>query len=241
MASTLEVFFDSNKRLTAKSLVRLYKILEDKESAKTYQEIADYEMHYQVMRDYALSLLTIDITNVSKNRCRELGKFLLQAGIKIQGANPGEDLAFFEKTFELAEKGLDKVTQANALYNIGWIQCELGNLEIANNKAETGQALLAEINNDLLQANFYSLFGFISIKQGKYEDAEPYFLKSLEIYEKVLGENHPDTATSYNNLAGLYKSQVRYEDAEPFYLKALEIREKVLGENHPIQRIVTII
>ncbi|MDQ7085764.1 MAG: tetratricopeptide repeat protein [Sulfurovum sp.] len=51
--------------------------------------------------------------------------------------------------------------------------------------------------------------------------------------EKLLGEEHPSTATSYNNLAGLYESMGAYEKAEPLYLKALKISEKLLGEEHP--------
>jgi predicted ATP-binding protein involved in virulence len=68
---------------------------------------------------------------------------------------------------------------------------------------------------------------------GTYEKAEPLYLKALKISEKVLGEEHPNTATSYNNLAGLYESIGAYKKAEPLYLKALKIREKVLGEEHP--------
>ena len=37
--------------------------------------------------------------------------------------------------------------------------------------------------------------------QGKYAEAEPLYRKALAIRRKVLGEDHPDTATSYNNLA----------------------------------------
>ena len=53
------------------------------------------------------------------------------------------------------------------------------------------------------------------------------------ISEKVLGEEHPYTADSYNNLAMVYYSQGRYKEAEELYKKALLIREKVLGEEHP--------
>ncbi|WP_372478254.1 tetratricopeptide repeat protein [Nostoc mirabile] len=48
-----------------------------------------------------------------------------------------------------------------------------------------------------------------------------------------LGEEHPDVATSYNNLAALYKSQGQYSDAEPLYKKALDIAELSLGVDHP--------
>ena len=51
--------------------------------------------------------------------------------------------------------------------------------------------------------------------------------------QKLLGEEHPDVATSLNNLAALYRSQGRYEEAEPLYLSAITIFLQRLGENHP--------
>ena len=69
--------------------------------------------------------------------------------------------------------------------------------------------------------------------QGDYARAEPLYRQALEICKKVLGENHPDYATSLNNLAVLYHSQGDYARAEPLFRQALEIRKKALGENHP--------
>jgi tetratricopeptide (TPR) repeat protein len=51
--------------------------------------------------------------------------------------------------------------------------------------------------------------------------------------KRLLGDNHPDVASSLNNLAYLYESQGRYTEAEPLYLQALAIAEQALGENHP--------
>jgi tetratricopeptide (TPR) repeat protein len=53
------------------------------------------------------------------------------------------------------------------------------------------------------------------------------------LYKRLLGDNHPDVATSLNNLAYLYKSQGRYPEAEPLYLEALDLRKQLLGDNHP--------
>ena len=39
--------------------------------------------------------------------------------------------------------------------------------------------------------------------QGKYKEAEPLLKRALEINENALGPEHPDTATSLNNLAVL--------------------------------------
>ena len=38
-------------------------------------------------------------------------------------------------------------------------------------------------------------------------------LRALKICEEQLGENHPNTATSLNNLPSLYQEQKRYSDA----------------------------
>jgi tetratricopeptide (TPR) repeat protein len=69
--------------------------------------------------------------------------------------------------------------------------------------------------------------------QGRYNDAEPLFLQSLDIYKRQLGNDHPDVALSLNNLAQLYESQGRYNDAKPLYLQSLDIRKRQLGNDHP--------
>ncbi|TFH39353.1 MAG: tetratricopeptide repeat protein [ANME-2 cluster archaeon] len=55
----------------------------------------------------------------------------------------------------------------------------------------------------------------------------------LEVSERVLGKEHPDTLGSVNNLAGLLYSKGDYEGAEPLFRRALEASERVLGKDHP--------
>ena len=69
--------------------------------------------------------------------------------------------------------------------------------------------------------------------QGKYAEAEPLHKRSLAIWEKALGKEHPDVALSLNNLAALYDSQGKYAEAEPLHKRSLAIKEKVLGKEHP--------
>ena len=68
---------------------------------------------------------------------------------------------------------------------------------------------------------------------GEYAKAEPLLQEALRIRQKVLGPEHPDTATSLNNLAALYQAMGEYAKAEPLYQEALRIRQKVLGPEHP--------
>jgi len=70
-------------------------------------------------------------------------------------------------------------------------------------------------------------------RQGKYAEGIDPCREAIEIQGALLGENHPDYATSLNNLAMLYKAMGDYAKAEPLFRQALEITRKALGENHP--------
>ena len=83
------------------------------------------------------------------------------------------------------------------------------------------------------QAYYANQAGSALHDAGKYRQAEPLFQRALKIREKVLGAEHPDVASSLNNLALLYKTQGLYEKAEPLFQRSLKIREKVLGAEHP--------
>jgi tetratricopeptide (TPR) repeat protein len=71
------------------------------------------------------------------------------------------------------------------------------------------------------------------MKRGKYAEAEPFYRKALAVYEEILGPKHPDTATSYNELAYNLQAQGRPREAEPLYRKALAVCEEVQGPKHP--------
>jgi tetratricopeptide (TPR) repeat protein len=56
---------------------------------------------------------------------------------------------------------------------------------------------------------------------GQYAEAIPLAQRALSIREKALGPDHPDLASSLENLAALYSTQQRYADAEPLYKRSL--------------------
>ncbi|MEO0309547.1 MAG: tetratricopeptide repeat protein, partial [Gloeomargarita sp. DG02_3_bins_56] len=70
-------------------------------------------------------------------------------------------------------------------------------------------------------------------ERGRYAEAIPLAQRSLAIREQALGKDHPDVATSLNNLAALYESQGNYGAALPLYQRSLAIREQALGKDHP--------
>ena len=70
--------------------------------------------------------------------------------------------------------------------------------------------------------------------QGKYAQAQPLFEKALEIRRRLLTDDHPATAVSYNNVASNLNAQGKYAQAQPLFEKALEIDRRLLTDDHPI-------
>ena len=53
------------------------------------------------------------------------------------------------------------------------------------------------------------------------------------IYEKIFGPEHPDVATSYNNIGFVYSSQGNNVKSLEYYNRSLLILEKFFGPDHP--------
>ena len=70
------------------------------------------------------------------------------------------------------------------------------------------------------------------IKYAKYDEALGIAQRCVELSEKLFGENHPDTASSYNEIGVVYDSKGDYDIALEYYNKALAIRQQVFGVEH---------
>jgi CHAT domain-containing protein/Tfp pilus assembly protein PilF len=70
-------------------------------------------------------------------------------------------------------------------------------------------------------------------RTARYPEAERLARQNVEVRQRWLGEDHPDTALSYNNLAGVFGKQGKLAEAEAMHRKALAIRLKALSEDHP--------
>ena len=91
---------------------------------------------------------------------------------------------------------------------------------------ESRESVAQKVND--LNLEVFSLYN-----SGRYSEAVPLASRALEMAETKLGMDHPETAASLNNLAGLYLAQEEYAKALPLYERALAIRAKVLGRDHP--------
>ncbi|CAF1182076.1 unnamed protein product [Rotaria sordida] len=65
------------------------------------------------------------------------------------------------------------------------------------------------------------------------KSALEFYEKALKTREKALPPNHPDLATSYNNIGSVYDDMGDYSKALEFHEKSYQIFEKALPPNHP--------
>ncbi len=71
------------------------------------------------------------------------------------------------------------------------------------------------------------------VAQGKYAQAQPLLEKALDVKRRLLSDDNPETAESYNNVAYILGKQGKYAQAQPLFEKALEIYRRLLSDNHP--------
>ncbi|MCY2968665.1 MAG: tetratricopeptide repeat protein, partial [Planctomycetota bacterium] len=67
----------------------------------------------------------------------------------------------------------------------------------------------------------------------RFADAEREFRTALEIRLRELGDSHPLTADTINNLASTLNALGRYSEAAQTHERALRIRIATLGEENP--------
>ena len=80
------------------------------------------------------------------------------------------------------------------------------------------------------QCDWFAQYGRSS---RKYDIAISYSIYSAEIRKSILGEMHPDYASSLDNIGLLYSEIGDFSKAEQYYLPASYIYKLVLGETHP--------
>ena len=76
-------------------------------------------------------------------------------------------------------------------------------------------------------------YAMVLYVDGRYNEAEEPFMRAMETRKRVLGEEHPDTLTSMNNLAWTWKSCSRDAEALELITKCQQLLQSRLGDLHP--------
>ncbi|MCB1073700.1 MAG: tetratricopeptide repeat protein, partial [Chlamydiia bacterium] len=87
-------------------------------------------------------------------------------------------------------------------------------------------------HKDLFIAILDVLWGY-NHYEGKYPLSEKFSRKVLELRRSLLGDNHPDVATSLNNVGSTLEALGKHQEALTYQMQALELRKSLFGDNHP--------
>jgi tetratricopeptide (TPR) repeat protein len=90
---------------------------------------------------------------------------------------------------------------------------------------EVAEAYTQYIGAIDLNALFTTL-GHFYTERKQISIAESWYQKGVKLVQARLGNEHPQTATSLNNLASFYQAQSRYTEAEPLFVQALAINQQ---------------
>lgn len=77
-----------------------------------------------------------------------------------------------------------------------------------------------------------SNLGNLYVRQGKYNEAEPYLKKALDVARRTLNEEHPFELFCIDSLGALYRDEGRFAEAEALFEQSLKVRRHVLGEDN---------
>ena len=64
---------------------------------------------------------------------------------------------------------------------------------------------------------------------GDFRESRKLFEGHISLLADILGEEHPNLATAWNNLGVAYRERSRYHDAGLAFSKAMNARQSVLG------------
>ena len=68
---------------------------------------------------------------------------------------------------------------------------------------------------------------------GQYSQAEPLYVRVVDLIRRVLGDEHPNTLTATANLPGCTRCRASMREAEPLFARALAVGRRVPGEQNP--------
>jgi len=101
---------------------------------------------------------------------------------------------------------------------------------------DTIEKKISTITEDhiLYLSYFYNNRGIAYAGLGDYKPAFDNYEHSLQLKQKIYGQDNPELGLSYHNIASLYLHENHYKRAYQLYKKAYTIRKKAYGPDHPL-------
>ena len=192
-----------------------------------------------------LDELEVDSAELDSEFRLTLGRCYATIGSLSRRLHPEDSVPSYEKAIRIFRSLVRdfpddrdlRISLVRAHKNISGVHSELGQTELAERAARESITLALQVSdqedpvllNDL--ARGYNRLGNILRNTNRFEDAEKWFRKSLEIRKTLVADfpmmpdYHSGLARTYSNLGNLRQLTDQSEDAEKFHRMALELRD----------------
>ena len=159
----------------------------------------------------------------------ELGKVRLRAG-RLDAAKESLDgaLAIYEQVY-----GRKARETSFVLNTLAGHASKSGQYDKAESLFRECLALTGSTTDDPEALVMIYNLGHTLMKLGKYDEAEAQYLRALEGYRRVYGDDHQVTLSLKNAMASLMELQKRYDESMALHREVLESRRRTLGGKHP--------
>lgn len=150
-----------------------------------------------------------------------------------------------EKSIGYYEKAEEMMSNLGQSSELSTLRYNIASYYVNNDQVEIGLEKLLEVEKDFIKifgvnsldtSRVYNSLGSVYIGLKKYNEAQYYLQKAIDIQKSVLGEDNYITSTSYANLAGVFISRSEEGDTH----RAIEIYEEALSymkniDDHPVK------
>jgi len=172
---------------------------------------------------------TIDYRPLEAEALYRLG----ETRVYLQAGQPAVD-ALREAARAAEATRYDSIRARSLAWMVGVIGGELEKPQEGLALAEDARATLERIGRDpYVESILESSLGRTYSSLGDYAQMLEHHKRALELRKKLFGEDDPNTAAAYNNVAIALKKLSRYDEALVAYEKAQQIKVKILGADHP--------
>ena len=159
----------------------------------------------------------------------KLAEVLLNKGrLEEAKASMDESLRIHEHIY-----GIGSSETKTALNMLAAYHSKSGQYEKAEALYRRRLNIVGESPDDVDSLVFIYNLGVTLKEQGKYDEAEAYYLRAREGYDRVVGTEHPTYLSASNALAALMELQGRHAESETLQREVLATLRRTLGERHP--------
>lgn len=137
-------------------------------------------------------------------------------------------------TYDREFYGEESIKVVRDLLTLGQTQANAKRYDLAEGNLIKGLEILKSSGDEgILNGRIESVLSRVYTETDYSEKAIAYGKMALVSYKKSLGDQHPETAFAYENLANAYLQYDDLAQAEPFAKQAYSLRHRKLGRDHP--------